>query len=87
MKQRHSSVTRRADLPTQGRLRGIITLVQEDRFRLQDDLGRGYLFTLGRGNGIGLQKLRAWCDHWITVEVEYRGVPDLGAVAIHIAER
>jgi hypothetical protein len=84
MKQRQSALTRRANLADRGRLRGVITLVQEDRFRLEDDLGRGYLFTLGRGNGVSLGRLQAWCDHGLTVEVEYRGAPDLGAVAVRL---
>jgi hypothetical protein len=87
MKQRQSILTRRADLPVRGYLRGVITLVQEDRFRLEDALGRGCLFTLGRGNGVGLRQLHAWCDDGLTVEVEYRGAPDLGAVAVSVRER
>jgi hypothetical protein len=82
MKQRQSLLARRAQLPDRGRLRGVITLVQEDRFRLEDDLGRGYLFTLGRWNGISLNTLHAWCARQSRVEVEYRGTPDLGAVAV-----
>ena len=87
MKQRQSILTRRADLPNRGNLRGVITLVQEDRFRVDDALGRGYLFTLGRGNGVGLRQLHAWCDDGLTVEVEYRGAPDLGAVAVSVRQR
>ena len=87
MKQRQSILTRRADLPRRGHLRGVVTLVQEDGFRLEDDLGRGYLFTLGRGNGVGLRQLHAWCDDGLTVEVEYRGAPDLGAVAVSVRQR
>jgi hypothetical protein len=87
MKHRQSALTRRADLPDRGRLRGAVTLVQEDRFRLVDDLGRGYLFTLGRGNGVSLGQLHEWCDHGLTVEVEYRGAPDLGAVAVRLRKR
>ena len=86
MKQRQGLLTRRANLPHHGHLRGVITLVQEDRFRLEDDLGRGYLFTLGRGNGVGLDTLHTWCDRQSTVEVEYRGAPDLGAVAVRARE-
>ena len=82
MKQRQSLLTRRADLPDHGRLRGVVTLVQEDRFRLVDGVGRGYLFTLGRWNGVGLKKLHAWCEQRSEVEVEYSGTPDLGAVAL-----
>jgi hypothetical protein len=87
MKQRQSVLSRRASLPVHGHLRGVITLVQEDRFRLEDDLGRGYLLTLGRGNGVGLDTLHTWCDQRSTVEVEYRGPPDLGAVAVRARER
>jgi hypothetical protein len=86
MKQRQSILTRRAGLPDHGHLRGTITLVQEDRFRLEDDLGRGYLFTLGRGNGVDLHQLHAWCDDGRLVQVEYRGAPDLGAVAVRVRE-
>ena len=86
MKQRQGLLTRRANLPDHGHLRGVITLVQEDRFRLEDDLGRGYLFTLGRGNGVGLDTLHTWCDRRSTVEVEYQGAPDLGAVAVRARE-
>jgi hypothetical protein len=86
MKERQSVLTRRARLPDHGHLRGVITLVQEDRFRLEDDLGRGYLFTLGRGNGVGLEQLHTWCDRRSSVEVEYRGAPDLGAVAVRARE-
>jgi hypothetical protein len=83
VKRRQSSLnlTHRADLPDRGQLRGVITLVQEDRFRLEDEQGRGYLFTLGRGNGVGLRELHTFCDHRLTVQVQYRGAPDLGAVA------
>jgi hypothetical protein len=84
MKQRQSILTRRADLPDRGRLRGVITLVQEDRFRLVDDLGRGYIFTLGRGNGVSLRQLHGWCDYQAAVAVDYRGAPDLGAVAVSV---
>lgn len=89
MRQRQTSLgrVRRSDLPTHGHLQGIVTLVQEDRFRLEDDLGRGYLLTLGRGNGVGLRNLHTWCDQRCTLEVEYRGAPDLGAVAVHVRER
>jgi hypothetical protein len=69
------------------KLQGIVTLVQEDRFRLVDDQGRGYLFTLGRGNGVGLRELHLWCAERTPLEVEYRGAPDLGAVALRLQER
>ena len=39
MKQRHGALPRRTDLADHGYVRGTITLVQEDRFRLEDDPG------------------------------------------------
>jgi hypothetical protein len=84
-RQRHGSVPR-PDLPTHGRIRGKITLVQEDRFRLEDALGRGYLFTLGRGLGVGLQQLQTWSARHAVLEVEYAGAPDLGGLAVNVRE-
>src|SRR5260370_38503480 len=87
MKQRQGALLRRESLSVHGYLRGVITLVQEDRFRLEDDLGRGYLLTLGRRNGVGLDTLHTWCDQRSTVEVEYLRPPDLGALAVRVRER
>lgn len=83
-KQRQNGLVRRANLPDRGHLRGVITLVQEDRFRLVDEQGCGYLFTLGRLNGVSLRKLHGWCNESQIVEVEYGGAPDLGAVAVQL---
>ena len=79
-------VVPRAELPTVGSVAGTITLVQEDRFRLEDDLGRGYLFTLGRGLGIDLPRLKQWSARRAHLEVEYVGAPDLGARATRVRE-
>ena len=76
----------RANLATQGTVIGVVTLAQEDRFRLEDSLGHGYLFTLGRGLGFGLEDLRDWSDRHARIEVDYRGTPDLGAVATGVRE-
>ena len=83
-KQRQNDLVRRANLPDRGNLRGVITLVQEDRFRLVDEQGCGYLLTVGRLSGVSLRKLHGWCDDGHIVEVEYRGAPDLGAVAVRL---
>ena len=85
-RQRHGALPR-TNLPTYGRITGTITLVQEDRFRLEDAQGRGYLFTLGRGLGIGLQRLQQWTARRAQLEVDYDGTPDLGAVAVGVQER
>lgn len=82
--QRERGIARRAGLPTSGTVRGVITIVQEDRFRLQDSLGRGYLFTLGRGAGATIQDLHLWEAQQVLVCVDYEGPPDLGAIATRV---
>ena len=44
----------------------------------------GYLYALGRLNGVSLRKLHWWCDDGHTVQVEYRGAQDLGAVGVRL---
>lgn len=73
---------RRAGLPTAGQVRGVVTLIQEHRFRLHDKQGRGYLFTLAPGAGCTYEDLLRWCKRQIPVTVEYEGPPDMGAVAV-----
>lgn len=75
---------RRADLPLAGQVRGRITIVQEDRFRLQDEQGRGYLFTLNRKSGASMTDLHDWNRAQIPVTVHYDGPPDLGAAAVKV---
>jgi hypothetical protein len=74
-------VAKRSGLPTGGKVRGVITIVQEHRFRLEDDRGRGYLFTLGWESGTPIKNLAVWSEQQIPVTVEYQGPPELGAVA------
>lgn len=74
----------RANLPTSGSLHGVITIVQEDRFRLEDAQGRGYLFTLGRKVALSQEDLRNFSQGRTPVTVEFEGAPDLGAVALAI---
>jgi hypothetical protein len=86
MKARRSNalLAKRADLPLAGRVRGIITIVQEDRLRLEDEQGHGYLFTLGRKAGASMADLHRWSEGRVTVAVHYEGPPDLGAVAVRV---
>ena len=77
----HEQIAQKAGLPTQGQLRGVITVVQEDRFRLEDEDGQGYLFTLSWGRTPHPRPNRL-SEQRAPVTVEYQGVPDLGAVAI-----
>lgn len=74
-------VAKKGRLPTMGRVRGIVTVIQEHRFRLEDEQGRGYLFTLGWESGTSIQDLATWSEQRIPVTVTYQGTPDLGAVA------
>ncbi len=66
--------------PHAGRVEGRITIVQEDRFRVMDADGRGYLFVTGK-RAASLDQLDAWRDRGVRVAVEYFGVPDVGALA------
>lgn len=74
----------RAGLPSSGTVQGVITIIQEDRFRIEDGLGRGYLFTLGRRAGASVRELHAWNEQRAVVTVIYEGPPDLGAIAVSV---
>ena len=63
-----------------GEVVGRITIVQEDRIRVVDDAGRGYLFVV-RKRAAPIASLEAWRDRCIPVRVRYDGVPDAGALA------
>lgn len=62
---------------------GRIVIVQEDRIRLVDESGRGYLFVVRR-RGASQDALERWRDAGESVEVEYTGQPDRGAVAVSL---
>ncbi len=64
---------------------GRITIVQEDRIRVVDEVGRGYLFTVGKRRASTAQ-LERWRDGAVRLRVRYRGVPDAGAVATGVEE-
>lgn len=70
-----------AGAPVRGDVAGMVIFVSEDRFRLVDDLGRGYLFTLSRKAGLAPDELARWADAGRRVSVAYRGEPDVGAIA------
>lgn len=82
-RQRHN-LFRRVNLPSSGDLRGKITVVQEDRFRLEDADGRGYLLVLSRKAGVSMADLEAWHRGSVELDVRYEGTPDLGALAMHV---
>lgn len=60
-------------------IEGLITVVQESRFRLEGRDGRGYLFVLHAGQDE--RNLREFHKHRTPVTVTYTGRPDAGAVA------
>ena len=60
---------------------GRITVVQDDRIRVEDDAGgRGYLFVV-RKRAASLDDLEQWRDGRVRVRVRYVGEPDAGAIA------
>lgn len=59
---------------------GRIVIVQEDRIRLVDASGRGYLFVVRKG-AAEAETLELWRDRGDWLEVAYHGQPDRGAVA------
>ena len=65
--------------------RGVIVVVQEDRFRLLTADGQGLAFILGARAALGSAELRRWRDAALPVVVRYRGEPDMGAVAVAVA--
>jgi hypothetical protein len=67
--------------PPAARVRGVITIAQEDRIRLVDAAGRGYLFILGKRVRRSLPELWQLARERRPVTVAYVGPPDLGAVA------
>ena len=83
-RKQNEEYARKAGLPTMGHVSGVVTIVQEHRFRLQDEWGRGYLFTLAPSAGGTYEDLLRWSKRQVPVRVEYEGPPDLGAVAVRV---
>ena len=67
-------------------VRGVITLVQEDRFRLQLADGRSLPFVAGKAAGLSLGALESLAESGSTVLVSYRGDIDAGGVADFVVE-
>lgn len=62
---------------------GRIVIVQEDRIRVVDASGRGYLFVVRKG-AAEPETLELWRDRGDPIEVRFEGRPDRGAVAISL---
>lgn len=56
-------------------IRGRIVIIQEDRFRLVDTTGRGYLFSLPHSTDTSPADLQRWHDAGVGVMVAYTGEP------------
>ena len=65
---------------------GVVTLMQEDRFRIETPDGVGMLFTLGMHANRKTADLARLVGSGRPVRVVYRGEPDLGAVATRVDE-
>ena len=66
-------------------VRGVMTIVQEDRFRLVTEDGRGLLLTLSRRANVGYGELERLVRERTPVRVAYEGEPDHGGVAVRLA--
>jgi hypothetical protein len=63
---------------------GRITIVQESRFHLAAEDGRGYLFILARGANIGADDLCRLQASGARVTVTYSGTPGLASCVAHV---
>ena len=66
--------------------RGVITLAQEDRFRLQTEDGHSLLLILDTGRKASIEDLESLVGSRKKVLVRYKGTPDAGAVALEVIE-
>jgi hypothetical protein len=62
---------------------GRIVVVQEDRFRLVEDVGRSGLFTLHHTCGIGIEDLQRWRQADVRVRVGYTGESHIATGVTH----
>jgi hypothetical protein len=65
------------------RLDGRIVAVQENRFRLAADTGRGYVFTLHHSCGTSIEDLQRWHDADARLTVAYTGEPNIATGVAH----
>ncbi len=70
----------------QKKLMGRIILVQEDRFRMVDSTGKGYLFTLSRKAPLSQEDLQRFHNTDIRVLIEYEGEPNTSSGVAHTVE-
>lgn len=76
----------RKDVMATGRIRkvkGEILLIQEERFRLVGETGRGFLFTLSHKASVTVDHLELWYKERSRVIVEYEGEPNFESAVAH----
>ena len=64
-------------------LRGHLSILQDDRFRLIGETGRSFLFTLAHNASISDAELRRFYRLRVPVTVEYEGEPDMASGIAH----
>jgi hypothetical protein len=64
------------------KISGQVTTVQEQRFRLIAEDGRGFLFTLSDGSS-AIKNLSRWQATGLKVDVEYTGEPNVVTGVAH----
>ena len=79
-KRRSVTVLRSRETAAPVEVTGRITFLQEDRIRLVDAEGRGYLLVARKGSA-SLDQLEQWRDQRMRLRVTYSGLPDAGAFA------
>jgi hypothetical protein len=70
--------------PPTATVTGIVTITQEDRLRVLDESGRGYLFVLGKRIWVSSRHLASLARERRRVTVTFVGEPDMGAVVTRL---
>jgi hypothetical protein len=65
---------------------GHISLVQEERFQLVTEDGRGFLFTLGRKASLQISDLQGLQKSHTRVRVEYSGEPNTTSGVVELVQ-
>jgi len=68
------------------KMAGRIIIVQEERFRLLNNTGQGFLFSLSHAARITQQDLQRWHAADTPVTVHYQGEPNLASGIAHEIE-
>ncbi len=58
-------------------------MVQEERFRMLDEIGRSYLLDLSHDAPVTTEELKEWTRAKTTLIVEYEGEPEIDTGVAH----